>query len=792
MWLGRGARVKRPAKGPRTPALRTMPQPIAQPQKEALARWGAAIRCAWSSRVAALLWAALWAVLPLPPPAAFGQSGFEREVLYTRVAGTATLRAATVKYELSPAPTLTIGAVASVGSPSGADGLCMSPRGDVMVAGGAAAANMVHRVNRADGSVVTVSPGVGAPVATQLALDPAGDKVWAVCTVGGSGRIARIPLSPFAQGVASAISGADTVIAQVCFAHGRMYYVATGTGQGSGWLGTIDPITFTTTRLLGGLDRPIGVTFDPYTGHVVAFGRTSITQIDARPGMAAMVVSAAELGDVVPSIEVRSGTVDGRGRALALSATGHIVVVDYVATREVGHAGNPRVAAVLESAEVLGSIVPLTGAGALREGGCLWDGGGFDERDGLPSHNSWMTGDMRTADDFYLCPGVHRIDSIEATMFSDSLFLTALVEVYADCDGSPGALLESFSANVSDTGSVFQNLRVLNVHAHTPGFWLRGGRSYWVSAVGIGSLDGSDNWYWGTSGGAAIGAPPGTPNTIRGRPAMFRAPAQGVADWTPSDAAGCGCTDFAFRIRGETCKVLHDNGPPQAAGDPVVTGAPSIISTTGSDARGADNFRVPPCAELGGERVCFIEATIYTNCMPVRGIVEILANDCAIPFGPTLFSGPFSKVIDLGYNLVLGGSSLRAYTVQVHDPGWFLPQGRNYWLSIAVQGSGGFSQRAYFGANASGCAAEACAIRISQSAVRGAAVSSPGWTLIENYLQVPRDLSFVIAVAERQVGGEGGSGGNANPTCLADAELDGDVDVADIFAFLSRWFQGCP
>lgn len=740
--------------------------------------------------IARALLLSLWLLLPLPPPGAFAQAGFDREVIYTRAAGAETLRSVRVRYALDPAPSLTLGAPASIASPAGADGLCIAPDGDVLVAGGAIAPNAVHKVLRASGAVSTFSPGAGSPVALQLALDPAGDKVWAVCTASGAGRIARLPLTPFAQGVSNAITGADTALAHLCFAHDRTYYIAAGAAPGTGALGIIDLNTFATTRLLNGLDRPRGIAFDPFTGHLIIFGATGITQIDARPGMSPVIISAVSLAGLVPSIDLRSGTIDGQGRALALSATGHLALVDYSTTRQIGHSANPALAASLDAPGVLGSIVPLAGLGALRDGVCLWDNGDFDRRDGLPSHNSWSMGDTRTADDFYLCPGIHRIDSVGATMFSDSLFLTALIELYDDCNGMPGALLGSFPASVSDTGTTFQNLRVLNVHAPTPGLWLDGGKTYWVSAVGIGSLDGSDNWYWGTSGAPEAGDPPGTPNSIRGRPAYFRAPAQGVPEWTPSDQAGCGCTDFAFTIRGESCKILHDNGPPQPAAAVDLAGAPSIISTTNSDSRAADNFRVPPCADLGGERVCFIEATVYTNCSPVRGLVQIHDNDCALPTAAAVFSGPFSMVIDLGYDVSISGASLRAYRIQVHDPGWFLPAGRNYWLSVAVQGSGGFNQRAYFAANAAACDEPAdCSIRISQSAVRGNGVGSPTWTLIENALQTPRDLSFRIAVAQPQIPA---AAEISEPACPADADENGAVEVTDIFFFLSRWFQGCP
>jgi hypothetical protein len=769
-----------------------MSPPSFHPQTRALAAMFAAMPRAPAQSPLRVLWCALCLLLLLPCAPAFAQPTFEREVLYTRAAGTGTLRKVTVTYTASPVPTLTLSTPATIASPTGADGLCISPAGDVLVAGGATAPNTVHRVLLANNALSTVSPGAGSPIATQLALDPAGDKVWAVCTVSGTGRIARVPLSPFVQGIAQTITGPDTLLSHIGFGHNRAYYVAAGTAPGTGTLGTIDLTTFATTRLLNGLDTPRGVTLDPFTGHLIVFGAASITQIDARPGMMPTIVSTVSLAALLPGVDVRSGTVDGAGRALALSSTGHMVLVDYAATRTVGDAASPRVLAALETPGTLGSIVPLVGTGALRDSGCLWDNGEFDRRDGLPSHNSWMNGDTRTADDFYLCPGVHRIDAIEATMFAGTQFLTALIEVYDDCNGVPGALLQSFPATVTDTGELFMNLRVLALHAPTPGLWLRGGRSYWVSAVGIGSLDGSDSWYWGTSGAPDANDPPGTRPTIRGKPAYFRAPAQGLPDWTPSEEGGCGCTDFAFRIRGESCRILHDNGPPQAFDDPQIVGAPSIISSTSSDSRSADNFRVPPCTELGGRQICFIQATIYTNCSPVRGTVEIFINDCTLPSGPALYSGPFSKVIDLGYNVTIAGASLRAYTVEVHDPGWFLADGANYWLSVAVQGSGGFSQRAYMAANSDRCDAPGCGIAISQAAVRGPGIPSTGWVPIENFLQVPRDLSFVIAIADPRAQGGGAGIGDPEPVCIADADQDGDVDVADIFSFLSGWFQGCP
>jgi hypothetical protein len=37
-----------------------------------------------------------------------------------------------------------------------------------------------------------------------------------------------------------------------------------------------------------------------------------------------------------------------------------------------------------------------------------------------------------------------------------------------------------------------------------------------------------------------------------------------------------------------------------------------------------------------------------------------------------------------------------------------------------------------------------------------------------------------------------GTGPNAEPACMADADNNGTVEVSDIFTFLSAWFAGCP
>lgn len=751
-----------------------------------------------------LLWLAAAAVWAWCARGAVAQTvTFEREIVYTRSgapAGQATLRRAVLRFAPAPTPTLSVTGVGDVGASPltlGAAGLCAAPDGDLLVAGGAGAPNAVYKVRADTGAAVALSPGAGSPVALRVAVEPTGERALAVCTVAGATRVARIPLNPAANGTVSPVSGADTTVTSLAFAHGRAYYVH----ENAGVLGTINTETLVTTRLLTGLDRPRAVMLDPFTGRLVVFGAMRVYQVDARPGVAPVVESEADLSGLAPWFSVAGASVDGHGRAVMLSLTGHAAVIDYSATRSIGAATNPRAAAVLEASGTLAGLAPLCGSGSVRGWACAWDNGPFDLRDGLASRNSPAHGDARTADDFYLPPGVHRVDSIGATMFTDAVALTGLIEVYDDCDGLPGGLVASFVATGVDTGQTYQGLRVVRLSAATPGLWLRGGRSYWVSPVGVGNLQGIDSWYWGTSSGPEVGGAPPNPPTVRGRAGAFRSAAAGFAAWVDAQTAGCHCTDFAFVVMGESCRVLHDNGPPVDAppqpptGAVVAPGAPSIVSSTNTDARAADNFRVPPCAEGDGVYVCYIEATVYTNCVPVRGTAEVFDNDCVLPVSPPLFAGAITRAVPLNYSVWIGGAALPAYRVLVEDPGWHLPAGRNYWVSVAVQGSGSFLQRAYFAGNAPRCDdPPGCAIRISQAAVRGQAVNSPGWAPVEQFAQVPMDLSFLIAVkdANALAAGDGGGGIGNPPRCVADADGDGTVNVADIFFFLSRWFAGCP
>jgi hypothetical protein len=50
-----------------------------------------------------------------------------------------------------------------------------------------------------------------------------------------------------------------------------------------------------------------------------------------------------------------------------------------------------------------------------------------------------------------------------------------------------------------------------------------------------------------------------------------------------------------------------------------------------------------------------------------------------------------------------------------------------------------------------------------------------------------RALSFLIAIKKTV-----NTSNQGTPTCRADINSDGAVNITDIFDFLNKWFTGCP
>lgn len=503
----------------------------------------------------------------------------------------------------------------------------------------------------------------------------------------------------------------------------------------------------------------------------------------------------------------------------------------------------------------LGSFAQLMGAdwhGLVTRGGgtacdCpssanAWWNGDWDGVDGQVSHEGGGAPQGAVAaDDFYLCSGyIHNLKSFEVTVLNNSSFglNRARLEIYSDCNGCPDELLYVLKKHSvtsrGDAGNGFTEFvytfNIDNAQEGTcPGevnvrgdicddpdgdptcvrsIALRGG-TYWLSVVGKTDGQGSDLTFWGTTGDQT-----NSPfNEIKGSVAKKREgvpplhwtdPWEYTESWGSVEDCCVGCTDLAFKVCFESCKILLDNGTDYGRDNGYGAGqheegARSERSGLVRNSRAADDFVVPPCADF---QVCYIEGCVYTNCDPAfRGFYEIYRNDCRLPdyeFGDTaVCTGNSTKRVCLGYSVSIDGvSGLDAYRLEFHKiTDCTLESGQQYWLSIGVQDTFSFIERGYFCRN-SYCE-DRCDINFNPGAVLDpAATYQTGgvteWTSTKEFGSRwgydGVDFAFTIAGKFS----DEANGPNAQPGCMADADGSGTVEVSDIFTFLSAWFAGCP
>ena len=228
----------------------------------------------------------------------------------------------------------------------GADGLLFAPDGALIVGGGSSGVN--SRIELDTGVLTESFPG-GAHVA----LDPSGLIVWS--GAGQPGDLAETPLNPFGNGIRHSLNGDDLAITQIVFdANGHSYYSSSGAG-GFGNFGFIDLNTFTTTRLLSNLPAAHGMAYDPFTGDLMLFGDSHITQFDPTTNA---VISDRQF----TSVNFDQGAVDGRGRLFVASNTGDLLFMDYSLSGRIGDLSNLTNIQFLQSQ--LDDVAPLSGLGA--------------------------------------------------------------------------------------------------------------------------------------------------------------------------------------------------------------------------------------------------------------------------------------------------------------------------------------------------------------------------------------------------------------------------------------------
>lgn len=677
---------------------------------------------------------------------------------------------------------VTINNIQNIAYTLGADGITFATDGDLLVGG--QATGRLFKINRT--THAQTNQPTGQTDSFHVKLDPGGQKAW---TAGLPSSLAEVPLNPFGPGTMHTLTGDDTLITDITWAAGKVFYTASGT-NGHGNFGEINLTTFVTTRRLTDVDYAHGIQLDPFTGHLLLFGEHEIAQIDPATNPPTL-LSVLDLSVQFPGLDLDQGAVDGSGLIYGASNSGTLMVMDYSATQRVGTSGATVDIEFLDS--YLDDIAPLIGPGVNPC--CEIGTGPFDFRSAQQSQLpglSTIPFDYRTADDFYLLPGrIYHINSIEATLITDSIFPKARLELYNDCNGLPSDppfRVAPQATTIFDTGSTFEGKRVLRVRWDFTDLWLRGGESYWVSAIGQGLGSANETWYWGTAGNSAT-------NAIKGRPGAFKSVIGGIPNWVSIDGRGCpsciGCTDFAFCVDAESCKILTDNG------SYATQGSISLDGPGGTAARTADDFVIPPCVP---QRLCYIEAYIASNCDQAR--LALYSSTClnADPShgiaGGTRPNGfiPFAtltpdRIVDTGRTTVIGGVTYPIYCLQFWNFGNITLQPGDYWLSAYGLSTGNIIQRAYFLYNQD--CNRSCLIRWNESNIYGPFVQPApyAWVRGSTITGTPHDNAWTIAVHDDVlIRGMG----NGNASCAADFNIDGVIGTQDVFDYLAAWFAGCP
>ncbi|MCC6321785.1 MAG: hypothetical protein IT438_10175 [Phycisphaerales bacterium] len=802
---------------------------------------------AGAARASAVVSCLALAAIPLSAGAQTVARPFSRDIYYT-VAGSPTrvpeLKAVTVGgLDVASASLSNARALSAFANPQPVDGmigpgvgdLVFGPDGDLLVAG---AANRLYKVRPEDGLSFPVqaaeSPGglLGPPTVTTLICDPATDKAWSFSTEALASIVGLLP-GPTANAPV-AITGSDirrTRLHSLVWAPGapgesgaigtapRVLYTAIATsldGVETHHLGRIDMDTLVTTRLISNLPAARAMVLDTFTGKLILFGDRFIAQLNPDP-ITPIVERTLDLNSIegAQGMILVDGTADAEGRLYAVGHDGRLVILDYSQTRDIQSASNRVKVLSLESHEpgqepagvgapgAVQGLAPLSGPGRAQLAYCLWDNGGFDGLNGQASRTDTYSGAPMTADDFYFEPGsIYRIDTVTALLATNSVLPKARLTIFEDCDGLPGRQIASYeSLRMVNTGTFSDALPVYRAEFALGGLHVStdmlsqdgagGGRVLWAAVQGVALGLPDEEWYWCTA------------NNLRprGSSARFFSPSLGYPEWTPIDTFGCGCTDFAFAVIGERCKVLYNGGELDLAATPA--GSLSQIAGVSEAARSADNFVLPPCAPADRiasvrETLCYIRAYVYSNCTPVRGRFELYPNTCKSPPDPAtptspptpLYSTPFARITDLGFTAMIDGEPVNAYCVEAVGLDWNLPSGNDYWISAVGETNGGLRKRNYF-AFGSACA-RGCPVQFSPAMVVGQGAGADTWRRIEAGGQ-SRDLALLVAARQPiPLNASGPSGNGATPGCPADTNRSGTITLQDLFDFITSWFQGCP
>ncbi len=331
-----------------------------------------------------------------------------------------------------------------------------------------------------------------------------------------------------------------------------------------------------------------------------------------------------------------------------------------------------------------------------------WDNGERDDRllQASQSANGLFPFEVRTADDLLLQKGCwYHLQTVTVVLASYAETPVFALEIYEDCDGKPGDLLD-LTGEIGGSpfdGTPFLDYSSLEIAVGTENFeglvfyevtfvvngFVDGYRRLWVSPYGIGE----DQTFW-------VSANEGL---IQGVKAQYKSD---DAPWEDIDASCVNCeplcTDFVFEVDGQVCKVLKDNSNFETVVGPALPGAPNIAAFGAKYAiAAADDFQVPQGDSL---QICKLQVWVAANCIElIHG--SLYMNECDMPVGDPIDLGPPQEIRNVTtLDGVPAHRGLPVYRVTWANNSNLpdLQPGRNMWLSMGFHGAVHASNRAYW------------------------------------------------------------------------------------------------